>query len=275
MSSKPLADLFKLDGKAALVTGGAGVIGSRICLGLAAHGANVAVVDLDLPAAKCLAEEINYEYGGKAKAVYCDVSDPASVNAMVDNVYGKFGKIDFLHNNAAAKSRDLRAFFSPFEQFTLECWREIMSVNLDGMFLVAQAVGKKMLDQAGGGSILQTASIYGIVGPDFGIYEGSEYLGHEISTPPAYSASKAGVIGLTKYLATYWSGKGIRVNALVPGGVESGQNENFQKRYGARTPLGRMADRDEIVGAVIFAASDASKYMSGQNLIVDGGWTAW
>ena len=154
-------------------------------------------------------------------------------------------------------------------------------VDLDGTLIgrdgqispgVAQAVGKQMIAQGKGGSIIQTASTYGIVGPDFGIYEGSEYMGHTITTPAAYSASKGAVVALTKYLATYWGDKGIRVNTLVPGGIESGQNETFQKNYGARTPLGRMADVDEMVGAVVYLASDASEYVNGHNLVADGGY---
>ena len=150
-----------------------------------------------------------------------------------------------------------------------------MSVNIDGVFLVAQAVGKQMIKQGHGGSIIQTSSTYGLVGPDFGIYEGSEYMGCRITTPAAYAASKGAVVQLTRYLATYWGDQGIRVNTLVPGGIESGQNETFQKNYGARVPLGRMAFVDEMVGAVVYLASDASSYMTGQMVVVDGGWTAW
>ena len=150
-----------------------------------------------------------------------------------------------------------------------------MAVNVDGMFLVAQAVGKRMVEQGKGGSIIQTASTYGIVGPDQRIYEGSEYLGRQINTPAAYSTSKAAVVGLTRHLATYWGDKRIRVNTLVPGGIESGQNDVFRRNYATRTPLGRMARRDEMIGAVVYLASDASSYMTGQMIVCDGGWTAW
>jgi NAD(P)-dependent dehydrogenase (short-subunit alcohol dehydrogenase family) len=149
-----------------------------------------------------------------------------------------------------------------------------MAVNLDGMFLVAREIGQRMA-RRGGGSIIQTASIYGALAPDQRIYEGSEYLGRPINTPPVYSASKAGVIGLTRHLAAYWADKGVRVNAITPGGVESGQNDTFQRRYAARVPMGRMARRDEMVGALIFLASDASSYITGQNIMVDGGLSAW
>ena len=144
-----------------------------------------------------------------------------------------------------------------------------------GVFLMAQAFGHEMVKAGRGGSIIQTASIYGHVAPDQRIYEGSEYEGRAINTPAVYTASKAGVIGLTKYLACYWGDKNIRVNTLTPGGVESGQNEEFKKRYSARTPLGRMADADDMVGAAVYLASDASRYVTGQNIIVDGGLSCW
>jgi len=143
------------------------------------------------------------------------------------------------------------------------------------MFLVAQATGRQMIAQGKGGTIIQTASIYGVMGPDHRIYEGSYYLNREINTPAVYAASKAAVIGLTKYLATLWADMGIRVNTITPGGVESGQNDIFKKNYSTRVPLGRMAQPQEMVGALIYLASDASSYVTGQNVIVDGGLSAW
>jgi NAD(P)-dependent dehydrogenase (short-subunit alcohol dehydrogenase family) len=275
MKPHTYADMFNLQGKTAIVTGGAGILGKRFCRGLAEFGANVAVVDLAPTEAGDFAAELAKSYGVKAIGVACDVAEPASVSAMVATVTDYFGEVNILHNNAASKSDDLNSFFAPFEDYSLQEWKKIMAVNLDGMFLVAQAVGRQMVRQDKGGSIIQTASIYGILAPDQRIYEGSFYLGRQINTPAVYSASKAGVIGLTKYLATYWAPRGIRVNALTPGGVESGQNEEFQKRYSARIPLGRMAKADEMVSALIYLASDASMYVTGQNLIVDGGLSAW
>ncbi len=275
MSDKDLTRLFDLSGKVAVVTGGTGIQGPRIARGLAAHGADVAVIDLDQKATDALAKEIADDYGVRAVGVACDVGDPEAVAAMVARVVDALGGIHVLHNNAASKTKNPGDFFTPFEDFEFRVWRDIMRVNIDGMFLVAQAVGKRMVAQGEGGSIIQTASTYGVVGPDFRIYEGSEYMGHTITTPAAYAASKGAVVALTRYLATYWGDKGIRVNTLVPGGIESGQNETFKRNYGARVPLGRMAHVDEMVGAVVYLASDAASYVTGQMLVVDGGWTAW
>jgi NAD(P)-dependent dehydrogenase (short-subunit alcohol dehydrogenase family) len=266
---------FDLNGKVAVVTGGAGVLGQHCCAGLAESGASVVIVDLKGEIAQETAQELIECYKTKALGISCDVSDPTSVQEMVKEVVAEFGEINILHNNAAGKSNDLDAFFAPFEDYSLEQWRKIMAVNLDGMFLVAQAVGKQMLLQDKGGSIIQTASIYGVVAPDHRIYEGSVYMDRQINTPAVYTASKAAVVGLTKYLAAYWADKGIRVNTLTPGGTESGQNEEFKRRYSARVPLGRMANAHEMVGALLYLASDASSYVTGQNIILDGGLACW
>lgn len=268
-------NLFDLTGKTAVVTGAVGILGQRFCRGLAEFGAQVAVVDLDPDRCKTFAEELERDYGKAAIGIACDVSDPASIATMTEDVVRRFGAIDILHNNAASKSADLDAFFASTETYSLTEWRKIMSVNVDGMFLVAQSVGRQMQGQKTGGSIIQTASIYGIVSSDKRIYEGSFYLGRQISNPAVYSTSKAAVVGLTKYLAANWADKGIRVNALVPAGVESGQNEIFKSRYSARVPMGRMAQADEMVGALIYLASDASSYVTGHCLVVDGGLSVW
>lgn len=267
--------LFELGGKAAVVTGGVGILGQRFCRGLAEFGARVAVVDLDRDRCQTFAEELQRDYGVDAFGLSCDVADPVSVATMVKEIVSRFGAIHVLHNNAASKSADLDAFFASTEQYSLAEWRKIMSVNVDGMFLVAQAVGGHMQERTGGGSIIQTSSIYGIVSSDKRIYEGSFYLGRQISNPAVYSTSKAAVVGLTKYLAANWADAGIRVNALVPAGVESGQNETFKSRYSARVPMGRMANGDEMVGALVYLASDASSYVTGHCLVVDGGLSVW
>lgn len=261
---------FNLTGKVALVTGGAGILGRHFVAGLLAHGASVALIDLDSAAVADAAKQV----GGATLGICCDITDQVALRGAVDRVENELGPIDVLHNNAASKGNDLAAFFAPVEEYDARTWRDVMAVNLDAMFFVAQEVGKRMVARRRG-SIIQTASIYGVYGPDNRIYEGSEYLGRPINTPPVYSASKAGVVGLTKFLATTWAPSNVRVNSLVPGGVESGQNENFKQRYGARVPLGRMARAEEMVGPLIFLASDASSYVTGQNLLVDGGLSAW
>jgi NAD(P)-dependent dehydrogenase (short-subunit alcohol dehydrogenase family) len=267
-------DLFDIAGRRILVTGATGILGRHYCNGFAELGAHLCLVDLDANACETLARELADKHGIKAIGLGVNIADRAQVVRLAQDAEDKLGPIDILLNNAASKGKSLEAFFAPVEEYSDETWREIMQVNLDGVFYVAQQIGARMAER-GHGSIIQVASIYGVVGPDQRIYEGSEYMGRPINTPPVYSASKAGVIGLTRYLATYWAGKGVRVNTLTPGGVESGQNERFQRQYASRAPLGRMAHEREMVGAAIFLASDASQYITGHNLIVDGGWSIW
>lgn len=267
--------LFRLDGKVAIVTGGTGILGSEFCKALCDLGAAVACIDLYEEPINCLIKELSHQYGdNKVAGFLCDVSDAKAVKRTISDIIRHFSKIDILLNNAATKTKDINNFFTPFSDFSLDTWREVMSVNLDGMFLMAQAVGKHMIERRQG-SIAQTASIYSLMAPDHRIYEGSHYLGREINTPAVYTASKAGVIGLTKHLATLWAEYGVRVNALCPGGVSSGQNGEFNKKYSARVPMGRMAQKIDIVGPMMFLVSDASQYMTGQVLYADGGLSAW
>jgi len=267
--------LFDLTGRVAVITGGLGILGRHFCRALAEFGANVVIVDLDGEGTTTLARELTDATGNRCLGIGCDVADEDSVTAMVREAVDTFGHIDVLHNNAATKSADPGAFFAPAEDYDLGTWREVMAVNLDGLFLVARTVGRRMIDQGGGGSIIQTSSIYGLLGPDNRIYEGSQYMGYRINTPPVYAASKSGVVGLTRYLATQWAPHGIRVNTLVPGGVQSGQNETFVRNYSSRVPMQRMGKPGDLVGAVLYLASDASGYVTGQSIIVDGGWSAW
>ncbi len=266
--------LFDLAGRVAVVTGGVGLLGKYFCAGLADHGARVAVVDLDGGKCAAFAGELTKTYGTGAIGVACDITDPRQVRTMADKVEAELGPVAILHNNAQGLSEDLDRYFAPMGQFTLETWREVMAVNLDAAFICAQEIGGRMAVR-GGGSIIQTGSIYGILGPDQRIYEGSEYHGRAIGTPAIYSASKAGLNGLTRYLAAYWGHRNVRVNTLTPGGVSSGQNEIFDRRYSARVPMGRMAKAEELIGALVFLASDASSYVNGQDIVVDGGLAAW
>jgi NAD(P)-dependent dehydrogenase (short-subunit alcohol dehydrogenase family) len=264
-----------LAGRVAVVTGGAGILGAECAEALADSGASVAVVDISIERALETADNLSQKYDLPVVGFQCDVSQKNSVNEMVSQVEQSLGPIDVLHNNAASKSASLENFFEPLETFSLETWREVMAVNVEGLFLVAQAVGVKMAER-GRGSIIQTASIYGgTMGPDQRIYEGSEYEGRAINTPPVYSASKAGVHGLTLYLATYWARSGVRVNTLTPGGISSGQNGVFNDRYSNRVPMGRMAQAHEVASGMLFLASDSASYVTGQNLFIDGGLSAW
>jgi NAD(P)-dependent dehydrogenase (short-subunit alcohol dehydrogenase family) len=267
---------FDLSNRVAIVTGGAGILGKQFCLTLAKNGAKVILLDVNFDTASQAASEllkINEEL-----SIYplgCDVSKPEEVTNTVATIVEKFGSIDILHNNAATKTSDLGDFFEPFESYKLSTWQKVISVNLDGMFLMAQSVGNQMLKQLTPSSIIQTASVYGVVAPDQRIYKNSLYLDQKINTPAVYVASKSAVIGLTRYLAAYWGKNNIRVNALTPGGIESGQNSTFTNLYSDRVPLGRMGRLDEMNSALLFLASDASSYVTGQNLIVDGGLTCW
>ncbi|MAS82498.1 MAG: short-chain dehydrogenase [Legionellales bacterium] len=271
-----MMNLFDLDGKTAIITGGAGILGQGFCQLLAEYGANVAIVDIDLDMAEKVAEKISKNIPAKKLLpLACDISDYESINNMLGKVIDRFNAVHILHNNAATKTEDYESFFESFEDYKIETWREVMRVNIDGMFLTSQVVGKKMIEQECGGSIINTASIYGVVGPDHRIYNDSEYLGVSINTPAVYSTSKAAVIGFTKHMATYWARHNIRVNALTPGGIESGQNQNFKNNYSDRVPLGRMGKINELDGALLYLASDASSYVTGQNIIVDGGLTCW
>lgn len=268
-------DLLRLDNQVAVVTGAAGILGQEFCFALSELGAKVACLDFDSDNLKKLEEKLTEQYD-KSNFLFlvCDVSSVDSVGNSIDKVIDHFSRIDILLNNAATKTKDVRAFFTTFSEYPVDVWRDVMSVNLDGMFLMAQAVSKHMLSKKSG-TIIQTASMYSLIAPDQRIYEGSHYLGGEINTPAVYTASKAGVIGLTKHLATLWGASGIRVNALCPGGVSSGQNNEFNQKYSARVPMARMAEKFDIVGPMLFLASDASRYVTGQVLYADGGLSAW
>lgn len=262
---------FRLDGRVCIVTGGAGILGEPMCRALLQQGASVAIVDREIAALDAVAARLQDGAGGRLLTVRADITDRDELVRAQAEIRAALGDADVLVNNAAAKSPN---FFEPFETFPLSDWNQVLGVNLTGSMLCCQVFGAPMAERRRG-SIVNTLSIYGIVAPDQRIYEGAYYDGRAINTPAVYSASKAGLWGLTKYLATYWGAAGVRVNAITPGGVFSGQNDKFVQRYSSRVPLGRMAERDEMASAVVYLASDASSYVTGHNLVVDGGLTAW
>ena len=268
--------MFELTNKVVLITGATGILGQGFCHMLAEHGAELALVDRNHDQLQQLADEISTKHpNARPLPLTCDITDSENVERIVTKAVSHFGRIDVLHSNAASKTDDLSRFFASYEEYSLQTWQEVMNVNIDGMFLVTKYVGSQMRQQPSGGSMILTSSIYGVSAPDQRIYEGSYYLGQQINTPAVYSASKAAVIGLMQYLAAYWGAHNIRVNCLTPGGIESGQNDLFQQKYSYRIPLGRMGKKDELYGALLFLASDASSYVTGQNIIIDGGLTCW
>jgi len=271
-----LGRVFGLEGKVAIVTGGAGLLGEGYCHTLASVGAKVAIADIRAEEAEILSDKIKRTLGKEALGIGTDVSDPSSVREMVQKCMDRYGRVDILVNNAALDPKfdpsQAGKYGSRFEDLSFEAWQQAMAVNVTGMFLCAQAVARPMLE-AGRGVIVNVSSTYGLVGPDQRLYQREGQPAQ--FKPVTYSVAKAAAIGLTKYLATYFAGAGIRVNALTPGGVFAGHDEEFVRRYSAKTILGRMADRDEMSSALLFLVSDASSYMTGANLVVDGGWTAW
>jgi NAD(P)-dependent dehydrogenase (short-subunit alcohol dehydrogenase family) len=272
-----LASDFDLRERVVILTGGAGLLGSEYARALVEAGAQVVIADLDSRRARRLAASLSGG-PGRALAFPVDVADHTSVRRLVRRVLRVFRRIDGLVNNAALDPkfdpREAGRHTSAFEDFPLDLWNQGLAVNLTGMFLCSQAVAPAMLG-AGRGVIVNVSSTYGLVGPDQRLYENLDPGGSRTYKPVVYSVTKSAVIGFTRYLAAYWAGKGIRVNALTPGGVYDGHSEEFVRRYSSRTPLGRMADKSEYCGALLFLLSDASSYMTGANLVIDGGWTAW
>ena len=264
-------NLFSLKDKVAIVTGSLGLIGKEHCRAFADAGAHVVVSDLDEDECREFALALTPDALGAG----ADVSDAASVSALLKKTLDRFGRIDILLNNAAINEKFedplLALQMSQFEHFPLSQWKKMMDVNVTGVFICSQIIGTAMAEQ-GKGSIINVASTYGVVAPDQSLYKTSDGR-QAFFKSPAYPVSKGAVIAFTRFLAAYWGRCGVRVNTLSPGGVENAQDDFFVKNYSAKTPLGRMAQPSDYRGAIVFLASDASSYMTGANLIVDGGWT--
>ena len=268
-TERSIHELMSLNGRVALVTGGAGHIGRAVANGLAELGANLALSDIAASGGEEAAATLSGRFAGSAAAFACDFEQPAAVKELPRRVREKFGRIDIIVNGAAfVGTSGLQGWATPFEQQSDATWRRALEVNLTAPFVLLQALAPD-LKKSGHGSIVNISSIYGLSGPDWRLYEGTG-----IASPAAYAASKAGLIQLTKWLATTLA-PDVRANAIAPGGVFRNTTEPFLGRYNARTPMGRMATEEDIKGAVAFLASDLSSYVTGQCLAVDGGWTAW
>lgn len=265
--------IFSLENKVAIVTGALGLIGKNHCEALAEAGANVVVCDLDQTECDNFAGKLPQ----KSIGISSDITDKDSVIELKSKALKEFGRIDILINNAAIndmfENPQAAAEQSKFENYPLEMWKKSLDVNVTGTFLCSQVIGSEMAKQ-NKGSIINIASTYGMVAPDQSLYinpDGTQSFYKSV----AYPVTKGAVISFTKFLAAYWGDKNVRVNTLTPGGVENKQDNYFIEKYSKRTPLKRMAQPNDYKGALIFLASDASAYMTGANLVVDGGWTAW
>lgn len=252
-------ELFSCEGKVAVVTGGGGLVGRAIAAALKEFGAKVYIADID-ESAGGVAADIGAEH------LKLDITSEASVSEALGAVVKDSGGLDVLINSAYPRTKDWHVGVA---EVPFDSWKKNVDDHLGGYFLCCRGAAEQMR-RCGGGSIINLASIYGVVAPDFSIYEGTQ-----MTMPAAYSAIKGGVISFTRYIATYYAMHKVRANSISPGGVFDGQDPSFVERYCAKTPLGRMADPDDIACAALFLASNGSSYITGQNLVVDGGWTAW
>ena len=266
-----IEEWYNLEGRVVLLTGATGKLGPGYARVLSECGANVVLADLESARCKELEARLRADFGTEPLGLPMDITRKEEVERGVASILERFGRIDVLINNAAYHQLGhvVGAEVTGFEEFPLDLWQQTLDVNLTGAFLCCQAVGKAMVRQ-GGGVILNIASVYGVVAADQRIY-GTSGLNSNV----AYATTKSGLLNFTRFLASYWQGKNIRVNSLSPGGVFAGQDSYFLEQYNYRTMLGRMASPDDLSAAVLYLVSDASKFVTGFNLVVDGGFTAW
>ncbi len=266
-------ELFGLNGRVAIITGGAGLLGYHHGVILALAGAHVVLIDLASANPEARARQLTDNYGSESLGVSCDITCEASLNDARQEILEKFGRIDILINNAAnnPKVEDGNMAWSRLENFPLKVWDADIRVGLTGAFLCSRIFGTEMAKRKSG-VIVNVASDLAIIAPDQRLYRVDELTEDQQPVKPVtYSVVKTGLLGLTRYLATYWSGANVRVNAISPGGVFNDQPEIFLSRIKQLIPMGRMAEKDEYQGAILFLCSDASSYMTGANLVIDGG----
>lgn len=277
--SKSIKEMYDLSGKVAIITGGAGMLGEMHAEAIAEAGGRTVLADINEKEAIKKARIISEKYNVDSFGIRTDITKKTEVEALLDGVLKRFGQVDILINNAAndpkVKANEDSKVWSRFENFAVEQWNQDIAVGLTGAFLCTQVIGTEMARQRSG-VILNISSDLGIIAPDQRIYS-KEGLNNEKQPvkPVSYPIVKTALIGLTRYAATYWAEKGIRVNAICPGGVQTDQLDDFLEKVMFRIPMGRMAQKDEYKGAILFLVSDASSYMTGAVLIVDGGRTCW
>ena len=264
--------LFDVTGHVVVITGTSGTLGASYAAAFLARGARVAGLDRGKSERS---EQLSAAFGDRFVHIDVDVTAKATLQDALAAVETKFGTPTVLVNNAALESPPSAPLEEngPFETYPEDSWDKVIDVNLKGVFLCCQVFGAAMA-KAGKGSIVNVASIYGLVSPDQSLYNYRRQRGEVFFKPVAYSASKSGIYNLSRYLAQYWAKQGVRVNSLTIAGVFAGQEQAFLDAYCARIPVGRMAEQTEYDGAILFLASDAARYMTGANLVVDGGWTA-
>jgi NAD(P)-dependent dehydrogenase (short-subunit alcohol dehydrogenase family) len=267
-------DLFDLKDRVVVITGGLGQLGTQFTQAIAEHGGRAVVIDLDVSPAK--RPPLPSEVSDRVMYIAADICNRDALTEALSQIERHWETPFGLINNAAIDSppNAPAAENGPFEDYPRESWDRILTVNLSGPFVCSQVFGGRMAAR-GAGSIVNISSIYGLVSPDQRIYEYRRASGVPFIKPVAYSASKSGLLNLTRYLATYWAPQGVRVNTLTLAGVFRSQDEQFLKGYLGRMPMQRMAAPDEYNGAIVFLCADASRYMTGANLVIDGGWTAW
>jgi NAD(P)-dependent dehydrogenase (short-subunit alcohol dehydrogenase family) len=277
--ARELNKLFSLEGKVIVITGAAGLLGKKHAEAVAAYGGVPILLDLSQEAVDKVAEQLSQQYGVDAGGFSVDITNELQIESNANQLIKRYGKIDGLVNNAANNPKvedSSEKNFSRLENFPLDIWNQDIAVGLTGAFLCAKHYGYQISKNPEGGSIVNISSDLGLIAPDQRLYANADLSDEQQAVKPVtYSVVKTGLIGLTRYLATYWAEKNVRCNAMCPGGIENGQPEAFLKEVSSRIPMNRLANADEYQGTLLWMLSDASSYLNGAIVPVEGGRTAW